>query len=201
MHTTSIRIIIMANLCQSCFSEYNGSNKKPRLLECNHIFCERCISGGNFVCSYCEVLSSTPVAVLPIVTELIPVGHMCPEHHEHRLKFYCLNDNVGLCSRCRGNHNTCDLFMMTLKTERQFREELRPQKPSTPARKRKTWKCSDCNRSNPVELEACDHCGSARRIKRPSLSLTPGFEWTCDCGRHNFTGRCTGCRKYYQNPS
>mmetsp|Transcript_806 Transcript_806/g.1734 ORF Transcript_806/g.1734 Transcript_806/m.1734 type:complete len:191 (+) Transcript_806:614-1186(+) len=190
----------MANLCQSCFLQFNDRQRRPRLLECKHVFCEKCISKEDFVCSYCGVISSTPVNILPVVADLIPLARMCPTHPEHNLKFYCLNDNEGICSRCRVDHTDCEIFLMSLKSEQQYRTDLRMRQPVGQP-KAKLWKCSECAKLNSPSAEICMGCGEKRSKKRPCLSETPGFEWTCDCGKRNFTGRCGGCRKYYQSIS
>jgi hypothetical protein len=138
---------------------------------------------------------------------------MCPEHPAHRLKYYCQDDNIGICSQCRNTHTRCSFFTMTLRTEAQIRAEIRqaqprssshraegrPAQPRSSSHRERRWKCSSCEALNDQTADTCQVCNVRRYNKRLCQRDTPGFEWTCECGRANDTGRCTGCRRFYQH--
>ncbi|XP_042228169.1 uncharacterized protein LOC121870402 isoform X1 [Homarus americanus] len=118
--------------CKVCWIRYNTDDRRPRILDCGHTFCTKCLvtSAGKKTlrCPSCrtsykinsvssvsininieDFLESTGLLASPQST-----AGICAEHPDYPLFFYCLQHQVWMCYMCKNlNHpdiDSCDVI-------------------------------------------------------------------------------------------
>ena len=112
--------------CEKCKSNYNKKNRQPRVLpKCGHTYCLSCIQSlisaqTPFDCVIDGTTYSnlTNVDIFPsnvhIQHMIIDSPKVCQIHNK-ALEFFCLSDNMEICSACGllGAHKTHKITTLT----------------------------------------------------------------------------------------
>ena len=118
----------MELICSICEESYDKKQRKPLVFLCGHTFCKRCISdyfdkhrviqcfldrrefseaiyksiddiGTNF-----EILDKLDIKPIRQVEEDKNNDNQCKLHPKKNLDWFCLTDNMKICSLCRKQH-------------------------------------------------------------------------------------------------
>ncbi|XP_059152762.1 uncharacterized protein LOC131938658 [Physella acuta] len=112
--------------CSICGEPFNQSDRSPKLLTCNHTFCQMCLvtqSGGrgDLYCPMCRAVThlSGDVCKLPVDHKVNQIRdcvddikhqqkNICPQHEFQYLSFFCQKCFVPVCRDCTVLDHTTD---------------------------------------------------------------------------------------------
>jgi len=113
-------------LCLICYSEYNDSQRLPKIFPCGHTICSSCLQGivisqNRRKCPVCSqtipsnMAISTNYVLLNLVEEMKSNRRlMCRYHPDHKADHVCLQDKCRVCLYCKvyGEHKDHDCVAM-----------------------------------------------------------------------------------------
>lgn len=105
-------------ICPICYDTYDDQAQVPRILQCGHTFCQRCLmdlrTSNMLTCPTCRNLFSPDVnqliknfTILDFLSqkkakEDIPTAKMstCVKHKNKKCKYLCEDCQTSICSKC-----------------------------------------------------------------------------------------------------
>ena len=119
--------------CVVCFKFFNEKERRPRILECGHTFCETCIISminRRSDCAKCrkkiEYRSIEEVIVNYAVISMMdkrPKGNLCKTHLV-RKDFYCRKCKLQICGNCVAiDHLKCGQILEVSREKHRIKNE------------------------------------------------------------------------------